>query len=85
MINLRFKEMVQNAEDAGAKCMKILYDNTNTEPGGTSGIRQYLQVRYYLAIRLLSMGEWGLEHMTIHQDVSVYDKKSIDTGGITSR
>jgi hypothetical protein len=27
MINLRFKEMVQNAEDAGAKCMKILYDN----------------------------------------------------------
>ena len=59
MINLRFKEMVQNAEDAGAKCIKILYDNTNTEPGGTSNIRQYLKVSYYLAIRLLSMGEWG--------------------------
>jgi hypothetical protein len=85
MINLRFKEMVQNAEDAGAKCMKILYDNTNTEPGGTSNIRRYLKVSYCLAIRLLSMGEWGLEHKTIHQDVSVYDKKSIDTGGITSR
>ena len=85
MTNLLFKEMVQNAEDAGAKCMKILYDNTNIEPGGTSNIRQYLKVSYYLAIWLLSMGEWGLEHMTIHQDVSVYDKKSIDTGGITSR
>jgi hypothetical protein len=85
MTNLLFKEMVQNAEDAGAKCMKILYDNTNIEPGGTSNIRQYLKVSYYLAIRLLSMGEGGLEHMTIHQDVSVYDKKSIDTGGITSR
>jgi hypothetical protein len=71
---LRFKEMVQNAEDAGAKCMKILYDNTNTEPGGTSKIRQYLKVSYYLPIRLLSMGEWGLEHKTIHQDVSVYDR-----------
>ena len=73
MINLRFKEMVQNAEDAGAKCMKMLYDNTNTEPGGTSNIRQYLKVSYYLAIRLLSMGG-GLEHKTIHQDVSVYDR-----------
>jgi hypothetical protein len=59
MTNLLFKEMVQNAEDAGAKCMKILYDNTNIEPGGTSNIRQYLKVSYYLAIRLLSMGEWG--------------------------
>ena len=41
-----FQEMVQNAEDAGAKCMKIMYDNRRMEPEGKSTIKQYFKVRY---------------------------------------
>ncbi|XP_052102786.1 sacsin-like [Mytilus californianus] len=37
------REMVQNAEDAGANCMKIMYDSRTIDPGGTSKIKQYFR------------------------------------------
>ncbi|CAC5408780.1 unnamed protein product [Mytilus coruscus] len=37
------REMVQNAEDAGANCMKIMYDSRTIDPGGTSTIKQYFR------------------------------------------
>ncbi|CAC5408786.1 unnamed protein product [Mytilus coruscus] len=37
------REMVQNAEDAGANCMKIMYDSRTRDPGGTSKIKQYFR------------------------------------------
>ena len=36
--------MVQNAEDAGATCMKILYDNRAIDPGGIPRIQKYFRV-----------------------------------------
>ncbi|XP_063435464.1 sacsin-like isoform X1 [Mytilus trossulus] len=37
------REMVQNAEDAGANCMKIMYDSRTRDPGGNSKIKQYFR------------------------------------------
>ena len=36
--------MVQNAEDAGASCMKIWNESRAIDPGGTSNIRHYFKV-----------------------------------------
>ncbi|XP_052102784.1 sacsin-like [Mytilus californianus] len=37
------REMVQNAEDAGANCMNIMYDSRTRDPGGNSKIKQYFR------------------------------------------
>lgn len=37
--------MVQNAEDAGATCMKIMYDSRPIDPGKSLNISKYFKVR----------------------------------------
>ncbi|XP_052102791.1 sacsin-like isoform X4 [Mytilus californianus] len=38
------REMVQNAEDAGATCMKIMYDSRPIDPGDSLNISKYFKI-----------------------------------------
>ena len=40
--------MTQNAEDAGATCIKIMYDSRSFDPGGIPEIKNYFMVNFVL-------------------------------------
>lgn len=47
-LTLSLQELVQNAENAGANCIKIMYDDTENQPKSTSSLCQYCLVCTFL-------------------------------------